>query len=62
MPIQVQLQYLEPLTLEVFLHVSYFFLKKKKKIIYLAVLGLSCGTWGLRSLLRHVGSSSLTRD
>ena len=30
--------------------------------IYLAALGLSCSTWHLHSLLRHVKSSSLTRD
>ena len=30
--------------------------------IYFVVLGLSCGTWGLQSLLQRVGSHSLTRD
>ena len=30
--------------------------------IYLTVSDLSCGIWDLWSLLRHVGSSSLTRD
>ena len=30
--------------------------------IYLAVPGLSCGTWNLQSLFQHAGSSSLTRD
>ena len=29
---------------------------------YLAVLGLSCDTWDIQSLLQHMGSSSLTRD
>ena len=28
--------------------------------IYLAVLGLSCGTWNLQSSLQHVGSCILT--
>ena len=32
-----------------------------KKIIYLAVLGRSCDTLGIQSLLWHVGSSSLIR-
>ena len=32
------------------------------KIIYLAVPSLSCGTRDRYSLLRYVGSSSLTRD
>ena len=30
--------------------------------IYVAAPGLSCGTQELRSLLGHVGSSTLTRD
>ena len=34
----------------------------QKIFIYLAVPGLSCGTWDLQSLLWQVGSSSLTRD
>ena len=29
---------------------------------YLAVLGLTCDTWDIKSLLQHMGSSSLTRD
>ena len=37
-------------------------LLKMYLFIYLAVLGLSRGTWGVRSSLWHVGSSSLTRD
>ena len=32
-----------------------------KIFIYLAALGLSCGSWDLRSSLQHVGSSSLKR-
>ena len=39
-------------------HLLIFFLI----FIYLAMPGLSCGTWDLQSLLWQVGSSSLTRD
>ena len=43
--------YLVPL----FIFLNYLFM-------YLAALGLSCNTRDLPSSLRHVGSSSLTRD
>ena len=33
-----------------------------KIFIYLAALGLGCGTWDFQSSLQHVGSSSLTRN
>ena len=43
--------------------ISYLFIIKKntcKTCIYLAVLGLTCGTW-ISIFVQHVGSSSLTR-
>ena len=41
---------------------SLFSLFKTYLFTYLAVPGLSCSLWGLRSLLQHEGSSSLSRD
>ena len=41
---------------------SVFSLFKKDLFTYLAVPGFSCSLWGLRSLLQHEGSSSLSGD
>ena len=43
-----------------FLNISCFFFIFI--FIYIVVLGLSCGTWGLQSLLWYVGFHSPTRD
>ena len=41
---------------------SLLYFLKKLFFIYLAMPGLSCGTWNLQSLFQHARSCSLTRD